>query len=474
MEIMSFGGAIPFNGTIDFNGKKLIRSNKATIQGFVFRTLGTEGLILNMIYDLKNNKEIEGSQLAFINDNYGTLRNIQINLVESQKVKNKYYILLIRQNYGTIENFVVNFQEPHYGEVVSGLVYTNYGIIKNGYVIGKNIDPLGEDEASASITISNSENAVIKNIFSLVSVDTNGIGGYANIAVNNSNNATISNVYSVGLGKGINNFSTGPNVLNKNSKKIYNNYYFNDEIFTSELETKGNPLSLYDVEFQNQILNEENAFIVDELVTKGFYPQLKMPDCMPAQEYIELPEVENADLPDILSTKILEQGSNTVKVEFSVNNPSAATISKIVIENIETVEIISQKYNEGKSTVIVELKDPVLCVSSYDVQSISTKGAFGSTYTRDYLAGERTINVDLFKEIWSAEDWKNIKNSPTENYMLMTDLDFINEGGNITIRQIHGILDGNNHTISNVTLNTPLIWTVYGTVKNIIINNVTR
>ena len=100
-----------------------------------------------------------------------------------------------------------------------------------------------------------------------------------------------------------------------------------------------------------------------------------MPEVMPSQEFIELPVTEDADLPDILSTKILEQGSNNVKVEFSVNNPSAETISEIQIENLE-VEILSQEYSDGKSTVMAELKNPVICVSGYDVLSISTKGAF--------------------------------------------------------------------------------------------------
>ena len=118
---------------------------------------------------------------------------------------------------------------------------------------------------------------------------------------------------SVGIGKNTTYLTHGPNVYNKGSKKVYNNYYFADEIFTSELETKGNMLSLWDSTFQNQIINQDGAFIVDELVNKGFYPQLNMPECMPAQEYIELPEVKDADLPDILSTKVLEQGTKHSK-----------------------------------------------------------------------------------------------------------------------------------------------------------------
>ena len=67
-----------------------------------------------------------------------------------------------------------------------------------------------------------------------------------------------------------------------------------------------------------------------------------MPDVMPEQEYIELPDVEDADLPDILSTKVLEQGTDTVKVQFIINNPSAAQISEIKIQNLD-VEILSQE-----------------------------------------------------------------------------------------------------------------------------------
>ena len=265
--------------------------------------------------------------------------------------------------------------------------------------------------------------------------------------------------------------TAGPNVYYKDSKRIYNNYYFADEIFTSDLETKGNKLSLWDAQFQNQLINGDGAFIVDDLVNEGYYPQLNMPDVMPAQEYIELPEVEDADFQIYLSTKVLEQGTDTVKVQFSVNNPSAEQISDIKIQNLD-VEILSQEYNNGKSTVIAELKNPVICVSSYDVLSITTKGAFGSSYTRPYDPGERVINVDLYKEIWNVNDWKAINDSPTENYMLMADLNFINEGNTVRIGTINGIINGNGHTISNINLTNNTHYNNFKwNIKNIYINN---
>ncbi len=477
-----FGNAnISFEGKIDFNGYTLTKDvlNIATgwFNSSVFYSVGDNGLIENLVFDMKMNNEIERSIVGgFTLYNYGTIRNIQINLIESTEKKNTDVYLFCNGNSGTIENFVANLKVPFYANGLASLVGSNYGVIKNGYVYGKNIELLNESSSlalgSSVVAKDNNNNGIVENIYSLVSVNSVVDGDRkGSLVYGNYNNSTIQNVYSVGIGKNTN-LTTGPNIYNKSSKKIYNNYYFADEIFTSELETKGNKLSLWDAQFQNQIINGDGVFNVDELVNQGYYPQLNMPDVMPSQEYIKLPEAEDADLPDILSTKVLEQGTNTVKVQFSVNNPSSAQINNIQIENLD-VEILSQEYSSGKSTVIAELKNPVICVSSYDVLSISIIGAFGSSYTRPYDEGERVINVDLYKEIWNVNDWKAIKDSPTENYMLMADLNFINEGNTIALGTINGILNGNGHSISNINLinNTHVISTLNGTLENLFINN---
>ena len=79
---------------------------------------------------------------------------------------------------------------------------------------------------------------------------------------------------------------------------------------------------------------------MDELVQKGYYPRLKLPNCMPIQEYIPLPKITNEDLPDILSTEVLEEGTTRVKVKFSVNNPSGETVTNIKIKDILIVNLI--------------------------------------------------------------------------------------------------------------------------------------
>ena len=108
------------------------------------------------------------------------------------------------------------------------------------------------------------------------------------------------NLYSVGYGENYN-LNAGPTIGYANSdniNKIKDVYYFADITFNNSYNRKTTPLALWDTTFQNQILNDEKAFNVDELVTQGFYPQLNWPDCMPTQEYIELPEVEDKDLPE--------------------------------------------------------------------------------------------------------------------------------------------------------------------------------
>ncbi len=470
----SFGnGNMCFDGTVNFNGKTLTRDKKNN-QTVIFYEIGSNGIIENIVFNIKMNNEIETSGPLLVDRNYGSIRNIQINLIESTEKLNFDVYLIGSWNYGVIEDFVVNLQEPFYINSGGGLVYINQGgIIRNGYVYGSNVKIIGQSSGNSVIVRINQLNGLVENVYSLSSIDSkyvNNMNGV--ISGGNYENATVQNVYSVGIGENITNFLYGPNVYNKVSKKVYNNYYFTDEIFTSELEIKGNKLSLWDAEFQNQLINADGAFIVDELVNEGYYPWVDMPDVMPTQEYIELPEVEDADLPDILSTKVLEQGTDTVKVEFSVNNPSSENICNIKIENIE-VEILSQEYKDGKSTVVAELKNPIVCVSNYDVLSISTRGSFNTSYTREYEEGERVINVDLYKEVWKVDDWKSIKNSPTENYILMSDLDFINEGNDIGITNVNGIINGNGHSISNIFLtnDSALIWNLYGTLENLYINN---
>jgi len=476
---MFTSGMYGFSGKIDFNGNKL--KCDTTGYGVLFNRIEESGIIQNFVLeiDLNNNVETSDRALGFSN-NYGTIRNFKLVLKESTNKANRAIYLLGTTNYGTIENFVFQAECNLYGSDCLSLgVNTNNGTIKNGYAYGENIKGIYSNEQhnrDIGVVMMNNAGTAI-NIFSLVNIDVNGTvlnENNGNVISYTSSSGITENVYSVGCGQNYN-LTYGPTIgdATVNVNKVNNVYYFADSIFNNSYNRKSTPLALWDTTFQNQILNDENAFNVDELVTQGYYPQLNWPDCMPTQEYIELPEVEDKDLPDILSMEVLESTNDTAKVKFSVNNPSAETITRIEIENLScTIE--SQQYNDGKSEVIAILNNPLICVSQYSVMKISTKGAYNQEYTREFEENERLVDVDFYREINTTDDWKNINKSPTENYMLMQDLDFRNNPNDSLIStKCTGIIDGNNHTVRNIESDkNSYILGNQNEVKNIYFENI--
>ena len=470
-----------FNGIIDFNGHTITvhTLNHNNVQPLFYR-IDEKGIVKNLVlnYYIDDINNLIGVRGIF-ESNYGTVENIQINLKECSNLERQNVGILGNFNYGTINNFVINSEASLLGNRrVSLGVIENYGTIKNGYIYGKNIKALHGVvdlwRAIGALAIDNN-GGTIKNVYSLVNIDVSGniVGNnIGNIIANNSNNSKAQNMYSVGYGE-IDDFTYGPTIYNvTKSQNIENIYYFADRVFGNSNNQKSTPVALWDNNFQNNILNSENSFVVDDLVNNGYYPQLNMPDCMPNQKFMELPEVQDKDLPDILASEVLENQNESAKVKLVVNNPSAETITNIQIKNINcTIE--SQEYADAKSEVIVKLDNPILCVSRYSVMSITTKGAFGSSYTRDFEDNERLINVDLYKEINSVDDWKSISKSPTENYILMTDLDMKNESNSIVISTtLTGKINGNNHTIKNIFLNSDyFICCISGELQNLNIVN---
>ena len=472
-----------FAGKINFNGHTL-KTDTINSKYPFFTRIEENGIIENLVFEIKLNNEIELSNSAGLTlGNYGTIKNVQIKLTECNQLPNYNMGLFCQENYGTIENFVVDLQVPLYGAYTfSGLVYANRGELKNGYIYGENIKAIYSKEGAnrdtgglAVVAI----NGVMENLYSLIKVDVNGVvemESVGNIAGLIRRLGTVRNTYSIGRGENAD-LRWGPTIGNLIEGAVTENcYYFADEIANNTYNIKTTELALYDKTFQKQILNADGAFEIEELIDHGYFPHVIMPKVMPDQEYISLPVVEDTDLPDILSTEVLEQGTDKIKVRFWVHNPSGETIQNITMKNINC-DILSQKYESGKSEVIAELNNPIQYVSQYDVLSITTKGAYNLEYTRQFEEGERTIYVKLYREIQTVSDWKNIARSPNENYMLVEDLNFINEENAIRITNtFSGELNGNGHTIKNIQLtdhNSNLIAHLKdGMIQNINFENV--
>ena len=478
-EAMFGTGYYGFKGKIDFNGNKIIRNTSTRI--CLMNNIEKEGIIENFELEIYLDNEAElNSYVGLFSTNQGKVSNFKVILKESSNKANIGIKLLGDSNYGTIENFVIESDANLYGvRAITMGVGTNYGTIKNGYAYGENIQgiyPFNETNVNRDIGVVNIDNeGTIENIFSLINVDVenniktyNNVGNIISYSVNSGINK---NLYSVGYGKNVTT-SCGPTIGIAN--KSENVYYFADKIFTNTANKKNTPLALWDVTFQEQILNSDEAFYIENLIEQGYYPQLNWPKCMPKQAYIKLPEVKDKDLPDIVSTEILESTNNTAKVKFSVNNPSGETITNIKIKNLEC-KIERQEYKNGKSEVFAILSNPIICVSNYEIISISSKGAYNKEYTRKFAEKERIINISFYREVNSTEDWKDINKSTSENYILMQDLDFRNNPNDAIIgNSVKGIIDGNGHTIKNVRHNTAahIIYGEINEIKNINFENI--
>lgn len=480
-----------FNGKINFNGHSLIKDT-ANESYQVIYSIGENGIIENLVLDvyINNSVAMDLKQMCFSQTNYGTIENLMINICESRKLANSYIDLITYINYGTINKFILNYKVPLYGKYIQSLIaYENYGTLKNGYFYGEGI--IEETGTKSSTTFSqliygNRGRGVVENVYFLSQIKVNeyttAYASVVNAMINCTGNPTIRNIYSVDIYDGIKNVKNGPNLLYPSYGTVENIYYFDDQIFTSTYytETKGNKVLLRNEEYQNKMLNTDNAFNMEDTVRRNYYPHLNMPSCMPAQEYIYIPEAEEKDLPDILSSEEIERDINDVKVRFVVNNPSGETITNIEIENLDC-KILEQTYDKGESEVIALVNNPKKFVSEYQIKKIETKGAFGIGSSREYEENERILYVDFYRKIYNVDDWKSMNTYTSDNFILMNDLDFTGQDDSITIlgarEQLYlweGKLEGNNHTIRNIKTNRSLfVLTSDAIIRNLYVENYT-
>lgn len=475
-----------FSGTLDFQGHKVITDND---DGYcrIMNVLENGGTIQNVVVDAymnKNTDSVSDSCLVYRNAS-GIIRNIQVNLKQSKLAANNNFGLISAANYGTIENFVIHLEAPLYGSYRIGAVaYSNNDTIRNGYVYGEAIDTSNYNIAmTVNYTriggvIAINDSGVLENVYSLSKVNSypypnNVVNTIGNIC--GYNNGKISNIYSVGSGE---NRNTNYDINGYDpSKVIENSYYVADLVFNnSQTSTKVSALTLQNKEFQHQVINSQDMFEIDSLLELGYYPQVKMDDCMPTQEYIPLPEVENENLADIISTTVVESTDDSAILDVKVYNPNQEMVESIDIQYL-TTEILSQETSNQETIVRLKLTNPQMYISSYSIRKMTMVNQFNIVYDREYTSGEKQLDISFYRAINSEQDWQLLNTYPRENFKLKRDLDFTGiPQSQIKINQIYGILDGENHSVSNITINKKSIISrieTGGTIQNIQFNNIT-
>ena len=193
-------GNIHFNGHIDFDGH-VFKSNISNNKSSIITYIGNNGLIENLVLDIHYLNASLAWKFGLCAENYGTIKNIIVNINETYRVENANIAPIGQRNYGILENFVINMEEPLYvnSGVLGGTFLYNFGTIKNGYVYGENIQVLNSinNAQVGCITQSNEPNAKIENVYSLITAevedgdDTYSIG---NVVERSSVHSSIKNV----------------------------------------------------------------------------------------------------------------------------------------------------------------------------------------------------------------------------------------------------------------------------------------
>ncbi len=481
-----------FYGEIDFQGHKLIY-NVVNRPNYVIYRTRSSSIIKNLVLDVYADNETSKSNLyGVVQYSYGTFDNVFVTLKEATKVPNVNNSLLAHSNYGTIKNFVIHTEAQMSASAWSGLLVNyNGGLLMNGYAYGENIYAYFEKpssyehkEVGVFVTYSSSS-SFVQNIFSLISVEKDG--SIQNEGVGNligfSYAGSIKNVYSVEDPKKVNTnpITEDPNIGGYSGNiSVDNMFYASDKTYGGDgvYSTKISKLALYDAEFQDKVLNDNKGFEVDKFVRLGYYPQVILNDCMPNQDWIPLPEVQDRDLLDVTSAKEISNDGDSAIIEVRVNNPAHEKITEIGIKDIGTVEILSQEDDREISNVQIKVSDPIKYTSRYYLRKIVSVGSLNFSTTRDYGEFERSIDFSLYYPIYNLNDWKNINNNREQNYILKNDLDFSEvDASNFVIEETFvGKINGDGHTIKNVRIDvgTGLIYILAGTLENLNIENFTK
>ena len=96
-----FGNTSPeFEGKVDFNGKTITRD--ASTNNPLFYSVEENAILENIVLNIKMNNTIESSgYMGLMNNNYGMIRNVQLNIIESTQVSNVNVRLLCNANQTT-------------------------------------------------------------------------------------------------------------------------------------------------------------------------------------------------------------------------------------------------------------------------------------------------------------------------------------------------------------------------------------
>lgn len=481
-----------FYGTIDFDGHSLTTLSTTR----VITTLGTSGVIKNLVYEVNN-----GYVVPLVHNNYGTIENIIVKTSGTIKAEvDSNRALIAVNNNATIQNFIIELGGDVYlNYSYSGLVAgsANYGIIQNGYIYttSTSYGVIYQDSSystysyRAGIAGFSHMGTNITNIYTVFDSYIENEEDFTTVgfSITGTSGADVSDIYHIGDFYDYNNGKTTtmlttrrimPNAsqyasniwhVTSNTYSVYNTY---DNVTTASI-----PM-VSDASWQSSILDD--AFDVEGTISMGFYPRLNLPtELQQYQTYRTLPSVIQSTVPTIVWDEFIEgtaEDNNTVTVSIYMENPNEYIITDIAITGLNTLITSQGKVEDNLYEVVLAVSVSTNAlyeeyVSSYTVESFTyNNGGISRTIPTEY----ETVNIEFYKTISSVAQWTTINNNMDWNYRLKSNLEFdsYDSPGSImlngsttsmtTTTTFTGKIDGNGYTISGIELiNVDRAYVIY-------------
>ncbi len=505
-----------FNGVLDMQGHKLILDDTSSA---IISHLGGGGTIKNAVVDIYlNNTTALHDYWGLVYINYGLIQNVVINLKKANNVNNIGVHFLGWENYGTIDNFIFCAEDNFYGlKTLSFGPRHNYGIIRNGYAYVKQPDDpneqapygfistyvfangnpeLGEpydsgEKEIGTFAVNATSGSIIENVYSTIKIRIGSGSGtrdkYVGNIVDSVSGATIRNALVFDDTVASENFrdTTKDIMFGKVSAINYNNLYDISFIKYSNANSKVQIIpALKDPVFMDSVLNKDNRFDTMLGWQTNTFPKLYMPSVMPLQDYNKLPDVNESDFVfSAVNDVYYGEDDSIAKVNLTFYNPKELTIQNIRLNCGSTTNCltITKKLNKDKTgyvtgdfeqstnsdkitTVTVYVRDAVKYISNYELDTVTTNQG---------IISFNNVNVPLvmYRQINSLDAID--RSNQTENYILTDDIDCATSNCGAALSTYKGILNGDNHTISNYRLDNCFIDKLQGRLININFENFT-
>ena len=515
----------PFNGSIDFQNNE-VNVEYTSNDVRMFRTLGSaavlENLQLNVTMDATLLRRPLSNVTPVTYQNYGTIRNIIVNLnLGSGYYQKNDCAGIARYNYGTIENFALYYGANSYnyvGNRFGGLVVYNYGAIKNGMVYSprwlqaisgqyKGDTSSADTSYVGGVAAINYSGSTIENVYGALSLgverdkrtvtdksgtqtinlDTNGtlVGYISGGRVVNS--FVVGDMYEVywkqsdatgvwgreyhvyekytPLGSGSSSDSTLQG-------RFLNSFYFGQAgkysmDVSGYAENGVTTVRLTDQNFYNSTVNKQGQFHVSD-ISQGFYPRVEMNSTLlNLQQRILYNVVSAASGVTYVGATVTEQTDDYADVTLAFNNALGYTISDIKAGNLlvngqtaasPDTPAEYEQYQEGNFYYV---KVRVWPNGLYrDSYKINSFGIGLGSYHSEVTNVNRSIGVSFYKPV-SMDNWLEGFTDVGGNYRLVGDID---------INGFQGQEAAANNVFSSVNSSKPFTGKIEGNghvIKNI-------